>query len=92
MTRQLFDQACAEAGVTPTDPLIVPTREALKEAAAAGLGIGVLLDGELGADPRLCHVPIRAHLPPGVGTYALALGESATLPAVAAFLDLCAGS
>ena len=56
-----------------------------REAIAAGIGFGVVLDGEIGEDPRLLAVPIEAPAIGG-GVYAVALPESLELPAVRAFL------
>lgn len=44
MTRQLFEEGLAEAGVTIEPALVFGGREAVKEAVAAGLGVGYVLD------------------------------------------------
>ncbi len=83
-TRALFE--AARGGPHP-NTLVVPSREALREAAAVGLGHGVLFEAELGRDPRLSFVPFG---PPEVtGTVcAVCLREMRAVPAVAAFLAL----
>jgi len=89
MTRAMFEAACARAGVTPDVRLVVPSREALKEAVAAGLGRGTVLDTEIGNDHRLRFVQLRDPVAEA-GAYAVALNEMAEIPAVAAFLALTA--
>jgi len=89
MTRAMFETACAKAGVTPDIRLVVPSREALKEAVAAGLGRGIVLDTEIGNDPRLGFVQLREPVAEA-GAYAVALAEMAEIPAVAALLSLAA--
>ena len=85
MTRELFETACAAAGVVPVVRLVVGSREAVKEAAAAGLGLGIVLDGEAGEDRRLA-APRLAGAPAVAGVYAVCLKESLAIPAVAALL------
>jgi DNA-binding transcriptional LysR family regulator len=85
MTRAMLERAFAARGLSPQVRLEVGSREAAREAVAAGIGIGVVLDGELGEDGRLAPVPIQA--PPILGSvYAVALPESLGLPAVRAFI------
>ena len=54
--RQRFDAACAEAGVEPEYFIETTSRETVKEAVAAGLGIGIISEAELRSDPRLWPV------------------------------------
>jgi DNA-binding transcriptional LysR family regulator len=86
MTRLMLERALAAHGLVPKVRLEVGSREAAREAVAAGIGTGVVLDGELGDDNRLAPVPIAAP-PIGGGVYAVALPESLALPTVAAFVD-----
>jgi aminoethylphosphonate catabolism LysR family transcriptional regulator len=53
MTRQIFEAALGEAGVAIDIDLVLTGREAIKEAVANGLGISIVLDRELGRDPRI---------------------------------------
>lgn len=85
MTRLMLERALASQGLAPQVRLEVGSREAAREAIAAGIGIGVVLDGELGGDSRLAVVPIDAP-PIRGGVYAVALPESLDLPAVRAFI------
>ena len=85
MTRLMLERAFAARGLVPQVRLEVGSREAAREAIAAGIGTGVVLDGEFGGDARLVAVPIDA--PPIRGAvYAVALPESLDLPAVSAFI------
>lgn len=88
-TRVLFEAACAAHGVAPGRFIEVPTREAVKEAAAAGLGLGVVLDREAGDDRRLATVEI-ADISLEAGTYVVCLEETRYLPAVNAYFDVSA--
>jgi DNA-binding transcriptional LysR family regulator len=67
----------------------MPTREAVKEAAAAGLGVSVVLSGEVGSDTRLAVLEITDCASAG-GVYAVGLSETEGLPLIDAFFDACA--
>ncbi|WPO47882.1 LysR substrate-binding domain-containing protein [Pseudomonas sp. S1Bt23] len=58
ITRRTFDQACAQAGINPKVLLELDSREAVTEAVAAQLGVGVVSSLELSPDPRVRAVPI----------------------------------
>ena len=59
ITRRTFDQACADAGVQPRVLLELDSREAVTEAVAAHLGIGIVSSAELSHDPRVVARPIE---------------------------------
>lgn len=59
MTRHLFERGLAAEGVSIVERLTLASREAVKEAVAAGLGPGIVLDQELGFDPRLVGIPVE---------------------------------
>lgn len=59
MTRQIFERAMAKLSVPITQRLVLGSREAVKEAVAAGLGLGIVLDHEIGRDPRVKGIAIR---------------------------------
>lgn len=90
VTQKVLEQALAAHGQHLRIALRVPSREAVKEAVAAGIGIGAVFDDEAGEDRRLVHVPITG-APATAAVYAVSLKESADLPAVAAFLALAGG-
>jgi DNA-binding transcriptional LysR family regulator len=69
ITREVFERALAERAVPAGTLIEVETREGVREAVAAGFGIGVVFESEFGADPRF-H-------PLGIGDADLAVGEYA---------------
>lgn len=52
-TRRVLDEACQSTGVEPEYVIETTSRETVKEAVAAGLGVGVIAENEFRADPRL---------------------------------------
>jgi aminoethylphosphonate catabolism LysR family transcriptional regulator len=62
MTRQIFERALGEKGISIRHELVLASREAMKEAVANGLGLGIVLDKELGGDPRLVGLRITGAL------------------------------
>ena len=87
MTRAMMEAAFAAHGLSGRIAIEVGSREAAREAVAAGIGISVVLDGEAWQDQRLLAVPILGE-PIAGGVYAVALPESLDLPAVRTFVDL----
>jgi DNA-binding transcriptional LysR family regulator len=87
MTRAMMEAAFAAHDLSGRIALEVGSREAAREAVAAGIGISVVLDGEAWLDQRLLAVPILGE-PIAGGVYAVALPESLDLPAVRAFVGL----
>ncbi len=87
MTRAMMEAAFAAHDLSGRIALEVGSREAAREAVAAGIGISVVLDGEAWLDQRLLAVPILG-APIAGGVYAVALPESLDLPAVRAFVGL----
>lgn len=59
ITRRTFDAACQAAAVQPKVLLELDSREAVTEAVAAQLGVGVVSSMEVSQDPRVRAVPIR---------------------------------
>lgn len=58
-TRQTFDAAIAKASIVLGEVLEIGSREAIKEAVAAGLGVGIIAQSELGDDLRLKALPFE---------------------------------
>lgn len=89
-TRAVFEAAMARAGVGLGETLEIGSREGVREAVAAGLGIGIVSEAELGVDPRLHAIAIRES---GleVTEYAACLAERQSVRVVAAFFDLLKG-
>ncbi|AIG01746.1 HTH-type transcriptional regulator CysL [Pseudomonas fluorescens] len=59
ITRRTFDDACTKAGVQPRVLLELDSREAVTEAVAAQLGVGVVSSVEVSRDPRVHAIPLR---------------------------------
>lgn len=87
VTRALTELALAWAGASASPAFVAESREAVKEAAACGIGFGCVLDGEAGRDARLKSLPIRG-FQRRAGVYVVSLRESAGIPALGAFLGL----
>ncbi|MCB9946890.1 MAG: LysR family transcriptional regulator [Rhodospirillaceae bacterium] len=87
MTRALFEDGLAAAGVRVHLALELQSREAVKEAVAGGLGLGIVLDHELGSDPRIAGIPVEG-ADMSAGEYLTALPDYAGLGTVKAFIDL----
>lgn len=87
MTRALVQQALTKYDFPIGRFTTIPTREGVKEAVAAGLGLGFVLSGEFGSDPRLVAVELKDTSEP-VGVYVLCHPEAADLPAVQSLLEM----
>lgn len=59
MTRQIFERAMSKLAVPISTRLVLGSREAVKEAVAARLGLGIVLNREIGQDPRVRGVRIK---------------------------------
>jgi aminoethylphosphonate catabolism LysR family transcriptional regulator len=73
-TRRSFEAALARAKVTPRTVLEIGSREAVREAVAAGLGLGVIQEPELGHDDRIASARITGE-DVGAGEFVLCLEE-----------------
>jgi aminoethylphosphonate catabolism LysR family transcriptional regulator len=86
-TRAVLDRALGDAGVEPGAALEIGSREAVREAVAAGLGIGAVFESEFGRDPRLHRLKLRDVDLEAV-EYAACLQERRPVRVVRAFFDL----
>jgi aminoethylphosphonate catabolism LysR family transcriptional regulator len=86
-TRAVFERAMAGAGFTPGETLEIGSREAVREAVAAGLGIGVVFESEFGRDERLHRLSLRDVDLEAV-EYAACLQDRRPVRVVRAFFDL----
>jgi len=86
ITRETFEQVLAERAVRPGSLIDVQTREGVREAVAAGFGIGVVFRSEFGNDPRFVPLSL-ADAKIGVAEYAVCLQENLRLGMVRAFMD-----
>jgi aminoethylphosphonate catabolism LysR family transcriptional regulator len=91
VTRAIFEKALASARIAVDMVLEIDSREALREAVAAGLGLGVISAAEFGHDSRLAAVPLTGDAKTGelaMTEYLVQLAERRPARAVQAFLDL----
>jgi LysR family transcriptional regulator, transcriptional activator of the cysJI operon len=58
ITRRTFDEACGLAAIQPRVLLELDSREAVTEAVAADLGVGIVSSVEVSHDPRIVAVPL----------------------------------
>jgi DNA-binding transcriptional LysR family regulator len=87
MTHTQLSAELAVRGLAPRPALELPSREAVKEAAASGLGLGLVFETETGADRRLAALRI-CDADDAAAMYVVALQDIAGLPAIARFLDI----
>jgi aminoethylphosphonate catabolism LysR family transcriptional regulator len=86
MTRRAFEAAAARARVAPQVVMELGSREAIQEAVAARIGVGVVIETERGHDGRLSTVPFADVTIEHV-TYVACLEERRRLRTIAAFLE-----
>lgn len=86
ITREVADRALAQAGIVKGQILEVATREAVREAVAAGFGYGLVFASEAGPDARIAALPI-AGANVAVAEFAICRAERRGLGIVARFLD-----
>ena len=85
-TRRAFEAAIARAGIAVGEVLEIGSREAVREAVAAGLGIGVVSAFEFGHDKRLRALAIVGRRIEVV-EHVACLADRRDLRVVRAFLD-----
>ncbi len=90
ITREVFEARLAQASVVTGSLIEVQTREAVREAVAAGFGIGVVFDSEFGTDARFRPIEV-SDADFSVGEYVVCLQERRRLPVIRAFLDVARG-
>jgi aminoethylphosphonate catabolism LysR family transcriptional regulator len=87
ITREVFERALAERAVSPGALIEVETREGVREAVAAGFGVGVVFESEFGADRRF-H-PLRvSDADLAVGEYAVCLQQRREVEPVRGFFEI----
>jgi len=86
-TRSIFERAMADHGVEPASILEMDGREAVREAVAAGLGVGVVCEYEFGHDTRLHKLKVKGTAL-RLTECAICRRDSRTNPVVAAFFDI----
>lgn len=89
VTRQVFEENLAQHGVTLGPVLEVSTREGVREAIAAGFGVGAFAELESGYDSRLRYLPIR-DASTTIDEHVVCLTERVRQPLIAEFFDCAA--
>ncbi|TDQ77707.1 LysR family transcriptional regulator [Dongia mobilis] len=86
-TRRAFDAAVAKAGIQVGEILEIGSREAIREAVAAGLGIGIVARSEFGDHLKLKGLEFEG---PRIKSteFVACLMERRSNPLVKAFLDI----
>ena len=87
VTREVFEARLAEAGIRPGVLVEVQGREAVREAVAAGFGIGIVFDSEFAPDPAFRTISL-ASVDMLVAEYVVCLEARRRLPMVRSFLEL----
>lgn len=85
-TRAFFQRALEEQSIQIGDALEIGSREAVREAVAAGLGIGVVFESEFGSDSRLHTLALR-DVRLEVTEYVACLQDRRLVTVVRAFFD-----
>lgn len=86
-TRAVFERALTERGISPARTIEIGSREAAREAVAAGLGIGVIFESEVLRDGRLHTLAVSDAKLEAV-QYAACLEDRRAVRVVRAFFDL----
>lgn len=90
-TRALTERALEAAGVAPRAVLELGSREAIREAAARGMGVSLMGRLECPPDPRLARTPLAAaHARVAFDEHLVIRRDRRRSPVVAAFADLAA--
>lgn len=90
-TRSIFEDAVDQAGLVLKDVMEISGREGVREAVAAGFGVGIVAENELLADSRLKSLPvIDAELIHA--EYVICLNEMRSLRVTDAFLEMVKSS
>ncbi len=91
LTRSIFEDAVARAGHVLHDVMEISGREGVREAVAAGFGIGIVAESELSADARLHSLPVSdadlVH-----DRYVVCLDENRSLRVTDAFIEMARAS
>ena len=86
ITREVLEQAMAASGVQPRAIVEVQTREGVREAVAAGFGVGAVFESEFGNDRRFRAIVV-GDTDLAVAEYVVCLQERRRGALVRAFMD-----
>lgn len=88
MTRAVLEAAFVDAGIALRRRLVLGSRETIKVAVAARMGLGAVFENEFNAHTDGVAIPLVPQ-PLGHGVYAVTLKESVDIPVVTAFVEKC---
>ena len=88
ITREVFETRLAEAGLSPGTLIEVQTREAVREAVAAGFGVGVVFESEFGNERASARSGWRTPISRWASTWCAWKSAAASL--VRTFIDIAA--
>jgi len=86
-TQKVFNSFLQGAGIRIKSSVEIGSREAVREAVAAGLGLGVVSETAYIEDPRLVRLNIDEPLP-STYSHVICLQERSAVPLVARFLQV----
>jgi len=86
-TRSVFDAVLKDNNVKLDKTIVMGSREAVREAVAFGMGVGVVSEGEFGHDSRLHKLPIR-NVQLGATECLICRKADRELPLVKAFVEM----
>lgn len=89
ITREVVETRLRDAGIKPGQVFDVATREAVREAVAAGFGVGVIFASEAGNDARVTTLAIQG-ADMSVGEYAICRVDRRRIPLIGQFFDAAA--
>jgi len=88
-TRALVEQLLDEANVYPRETIEFGPREAIREAIARDMGLGIFVSSECGSDARLTCRPLATHgKQAGLTEYVICKQDRRHQGAIRAFLDI----
>ncbi len=87
VTRKIFESALYASGIRPKSVMQIESREAVREAVAAGLGVGVVSESEFDPDRRLKTLPF-SDVRLEITEYVVCLEDRRRLRIVQAFLEV----
>ncbi len=87
-TRAILDRALNRAGIRLPHTIEIGSREAVREAVAAGLGVSVIPDSERGDDKRFAFLKVRNAALSNT-EYVACLEKNRRQPTLQGFLDCC---
>ena len=90
-TRAIFEKALSNSGVELTDRMEISSREGVREAVAAGFGVGIVSENELGNDLRFKSLRIN-NVDLTHSEFAICRKQGRSVRVTGAFLDLVAES